>query len=93
MRVTCSGNLVGVAPASAIFMAVYEPSKSWIYERHGQQAASLGAGALAGLAASLVRVPTEVCLPPAARCSTEHLTTAAKYLLQVLLKFLLHRMP
>jgi hypothetical protein len=54
------GNLVGVAPATAIFMAVYEPTKVALTERYSPQAAFLGAGALSGLVASLVRVPTEV---------------------------------
>eukprot|EP00887_Chlorella_sp_A99_P000233 scaffold13.g233.t1 len=57
------GNLAGVAPASAIFMAVYEPVKKAIMDRvgEGQQfLGPLGGGAAAGLASSIVRVPTEV---------------------------------
>ena len=41
-------------------MAVYEPTKKALGERWSAQASFLGAGATAGLAASLVRVPTEV---------------------------------
>jgi len=69
------GNLAGVAPASAIFMGVYEPTKKIVSAR-AREAASrksdgknidryeflgpLVAGAAAGLASSVVRVPTEV---------------------------------
>ena len=59
----CRGNLVGVAPASAIFMAVYEPVKARLTEVVPQQQAFLAAGAIAGLAASFVRAPTEVSDP------------------------------
>lgn len=57
------GNLAGVAPASALFFSVYQPCKHAISERLPEQQQFTGplmAGALAGLAASLVRVPTEV---------------------------------
>ncbi|PRW20277.1 S-adenosylmethionine carrier chloroplastic mitochondrial [Chlorella sorokiniana] len=57
------GNLVGVAPASAIFMAVYEPTKQFVMRQVGEQQQFLGplaGGVAAGLASSLVRVPTEV---------------------------------
>ncbi|EFN52011.1 hypothetical protein CHLNCDRAFT_27414, partial [Chlorella variabilis] len=57
------GNLVGVAPSSAIFMAVYEPVKQAVMRRVGEQQSYLGplaGGVAAGLASSLVRVPTEV---------------------------------
>eukprot|EP00891_Asterochloris_glomerata_P005642 jgi/Astpho2/5642/Aster-02891 len=57
------GNLAGVAPASAIFMGFYEPIKAQIQERVSPERsflAPLGAGAAAGLAASCIRVPTEV---------------------------------
>jgi solute carrier family 25 (mitochondrial S-adenosylmethionine transporter), member 26 len=58
----CRGNLVGVAPASAIFMACYEPTKVALTRdlNWSSQGSFLAAGATAGLAASLVRVPTEV---------------------------------
>ena len=57
----CRGNLLGVAPATAVFMAVYEPAKKAIAAETGsQQQSFLVAAALAGWAASLVRVPTEV---------------------------------
>ncbi len=57
------GNLVGVAPASAIFLCVYEPLKKAVCNNIPEDRQFLGpivAGASAGLAASLVRVPTEV---------------------------------
>ncbi|KAK9816923.1 hypothetical protein WJX72_007117 [[Myrmecia] bisecta] len=57
------GNLAGAAPASALFMAVYEPTKRGILARvpeDRQFLGFLGAGAAAGLVASFVRVPTEV---------------------------------
>ena len=57
------GNLAGVVPASAIFMGIYEPVKQHVLERVPPEKSYLGAlsgGALAGLAASIVRVPTEV---------------------------------
>lgn len=57
------GNLAGVAPASAVFMAVYEPIKAALNERIPENRsflAPLGAGSAAGLAASVIRVPTEV---------------------------------
>lgn len=57
------GNLAGVMPASAIFMGVYEPVKQHIARKVPEKRAylaALGGGALAGFAASFVRVPTEV---------------------------------
>lgn len=57
------GNLVGVAPASAVFMGIYEPVKAAISERVSEDKsflAPLGAGSAAGVAASVIRVPTEV---------------------------------
>lgn len=57
------GNLVGVAPASAVFMAIYEPVKAALNERVPENRSflgPLGAGSAAGLAASVIRVPTEV---------------------------------
>lgn len=57
------GNLVGVAPSTAVFMAVYEPMKQAVSERVPADRSFLGpmiAGAASGLAASLIRVPTEV---------------------------------
>ena len=57
------GNLAGVVPASAIFMGIYEPVKQHVLERVSEDRSYLGAltgGAAAGLAASIVRVPTEV---------------------------------
>ncbi|CAI7908427.1 unnamed protein product [Closterium sp. NIES-54] len=58
-----SGNLVGVLPASAIFIGVYEPVKAYLLNALPENisvAAHLAAGAAGGTAASLVRVPTEV---------------------------------
>ncbi|CAL5219650.1 g1530 [Coccomyxa viridis] len=57
------GNLAGVLPASAIFMGVYEPIKQHVEKRvpeNRQFLAALSGGLGAGLAASIVRVPTEV---------------------------------
>jgi len=57
------GNLAGVAPASAVFMAIYEPVKAALNDRVPENKsflAPLGAGSAAGLAASVIRVPTEV---------------------------------
>ncbi|CAG9467130.1 unnamed protein product [Pedinophyceae sp. YPF-701] len=57
------GNLAGVAPASALFMAVYEPAKNYLpaHMPEGTRHLSpMAAGALAGLASSVIRVPTEV---------------------------------
>nr|QKY15114.1 s-adenosylmethionine carrier 1 (SAMC1) [Polytomella parva] len=56
-------NLLGVAPASAVFMAFYEPLKNSLKaslpsDRSYQ--AALIAGAVGGAASSLIRVPTEV---------------------------------
>lgn len=56
------GNLLGVAPASAIFMGVYEPLKQRVAAANPDKSwlGPLVAGAGAGAAASIVRVPTEV---------------------------------
>ena len=60
------GNLVGVVPSCALFFAVYEPAKRYLsrrdddQERGGSVGAHLLAAASAGLASSLIRVPTEV---------------------------------
>jgi len=61
------GNLLGVAPASAVFFAAYEPMKRALGAggdagggEGGGVRAHLTAGATAGLASSLIRVPTEV---------------------------------
>ncbi|OMO98714.1 Mitochondrial substrate/solute carrier [Corchorus olitorius] len=57
------GNLVGVLPASAIFLGVYEPAKQKLLKAFPDNLsafAHLTAGALGGAASSLVRVPTEV---------------------------------
>lgn len=57
------GNLVGVVPSSALFMAVYEPVKQAIMGRVPEEKSYLGpigGGAAAGLVSSAIRVPTEV---------------------------------
>ena len=57
------GNLVGVAPATAMFMAVYEPVKAAALERTDASTAwiaHVAAAASAGFASSILRVPTEV---------------------------------
>lgn len=57
------GNLLGVAPASALFFAAYEPMKRALEDGEGGDGgvgARLTAGAVAGLVSSVVRVPTEV---------------------------------
>ncbi|GIL81674.1 hypothetical protein Vretimale_1310 [Volvox reticuliferus] len=57
------GNLAGVAPASAIFMAFYEPTKKAVQAEVPADKQYLGpvvAGMVAGTASSLIRVPTEV---------------------------------
>ncbi|XP_076928350.1 S-adenosylmethionine carrier 1, chloroplastic/mitochondrial-like [Bidens hawaiensis] len=57
-----AGNLVGVLP-SALFVGVYEPAKKKLLKilpENLSAVAHLTAGAIGGVAASLVRVPTEV---------------------------------
>ncbi|RLN34931.1 putative S-adenosylmethionine carrier 2, chloroplastic [Panicum miliaceum] len=57
------GNIVGVLPASAIFVGVYEPAKRKLLEllpENLSAIAHLTAGAIGGAASSLIRVPTEV---------------------------------
>ncbi|KAH0915820.1 hypothetical protein HID58_030266 [Brassica napus] len=58
-----AGNIAGVLPASALFVGVYEPTKQKLLKTlpdHLSAVAHLTAGAIGGLAASLIRVPTEV---------------------------------
>ncbi|KAL4644120.1 hypothetical protein ACB092_02G141100 [Castanea dentata] len=58
-----AGNLAGVLPASALFVGVYEPTKQKLlklFPENLSAAAHLTAGAVGGMAASLIRVPTEV---------------------------------
>jgi len=60
------GNLAGVVPAAAVFFAVYEPTKQFLLPMTGEGTGRSAAGAhiaaatSAGLASSLIRVPTEV---------------------------------
>ncbi|KAM7507778.1 hypothetical protein LguiA_018231 [Lonicera macranthoides] len=57
-----AGNLVGVLPASAIFIGVYEPIKQKLLKTLPENLsafAHLTAGAVGGAASSIVRVPTE----------------------------------
>ncbi|XP_027089484.2 S-adenosylmethionine carrier 1, chloroplastic/mitochondrial-like isoform X1 [Coffea arabica] len=58
-----AGNLVGVLPASAIFVGVYEPTKQMLLKSFPESLSALAhltAGAVGGVASSIVRVPTEV---------------------------------
>ncbi|XP_065875916.1 S-adenosylmethionine carrier 1, chloroplastic/mitochondrial isoform X2 [Euphorbia lathyris] len=58
-----AGNLAGVLPASALFVGVYEPTKQKLlrmFPENLSAVAHLSAGAIGGVAASLIRVPTEV---------------------------------
>ncbi|GMI68632.1 SAM TRANSPORTER1, S-adenosylmethionine carrier 1 [Hibiscus trionum] len=58
-----AGNLAGVLPASALFVGVYEPTKQKLLKLFPENLsafAHLTAGAIGGIAASLIRVPTEV---------------------------------
>ncbi|XP_047155038.1 S-adenosylmethionine carrier 1, chloroplastic/mitochondrial isoform X2 [Vigna umbellata] len=58
-----AGNLAGVLPASALFVGVYEPIKQKllrIFPENLSAFSHLTAGAIGGIAASLIRVPTEV---------------------------------
>ncbi|KAG6775484.1 hypothetical protein POTOM_018940 [Populus tomentosa] len=58
-----AGNLAGVLPASALFVGVYEPTKQKLLKTFPENlsaVAHLTAGAVGGIAASLIRVPTEV---------------------------------
>ncbi|KAJ4828082.1 S-adenosylmethionine carrier 1, chloroplastic/mitochondrial [Turnera subulata] len=58
-----AGNIAGVLPASALFVGVYEPTKQKLLKSFPENlsaVAHLTAGAIGGLAASLIRVPTEV---------------------------------
>ncbi|XP_074280320.1 S-adenosylmethionine carrier 1, chloroplastic/mitochondrial-like [Silene latifolia] len=71
-----SGNLAGVLPASAIFLGVYEPIKQNLlktFPENFSALAHLSAGAIAGAASSIVRVPTEVVKQ---RMQTGHFATA-----------------
>ncbi|KAJ0988046.1 hypothetical protein J5N97_006402 [Dioscorea zingiberensis] len=58
-----AGNLVGVLPASAVFVGIYEPTKQKLLKAFPENLsafAHLTAGAIGGAASSLIRVPTEV---------------------------------
>lgn len=75
------GNLVGVAPASAVFMAVYEPVKQAVIKSQPDDRAFLGplaAGVAAGLASSVIRVPTEVVKTRMQTGEFKHAFTALK---------------
>ncbi|KAJ7548210.1 hypothetical protein O6H91_07G003000 [Diphasiastrum complanatum] len=80
------GNLVGVLPASALFVAVYEPLKQKLLELvpdHLSSIAHLTAGAAGGAVASLVRVPTEVIKQ---RLQTGQFSSATKAVQQIVVK-------
>ncbi|KAM7266328.1 hypothetical protein ACFE04_004225 [Oxalis oulophora] len=69
-------NLLGVLPASAIFVGVYEPIKQKLLQTLPQNfsaLAQLTAGTIAGAASSLIRVPTEVVKQ---RMQTGHFASA-----------------
>ncbi|GAB2279321.1 S-adenosylmethionine carrier 1, chloroplastic/mitochondrial [Dionaea muscipula] len=58
-----AGNLAGVLPASATFVGVYEPTKQNLLKLLPENLSAIAhftAGAVGGVAASLIRVPTEV---------------------------------
>ncbi|KAL5555833.1 hypothetical protein UlMin_038069 [Ulmus minor] len=58
-----AGNLAGVLPASAVFVGVYEPAKQKLLQMFPENLSAVAhftAGAMGGIAASLIRVPTEV---------------------------------
>lgn len=67
------GNLVGVAPASGVFFMAYEPFKKEAKKYCPEDIAPFFAGALAGIAASIIRVPTEVVKQ---RMQTKEFSTA-----------------
>ncbi|KAG9150065.1 hypothetical protein Leryth_021555 [Lithospermum erythrorhizon] len=73
-----AGNLFGVLPASAIFIGVYEPAKQKLLKTIPENLSALAhltAGAVAGAASSIVRVPTEVVKQ---RMQTGQFTSAAE---------------
>jgi solute carrier family 25 S-adenosylmethionine transporter 26 len=75
------GNLAGVAPASAVFMAVYEPVKQAVTAAVPAERGFLGplaAGVAAGLASSIVRVPTEVIKTRMQTGEFKHAATALR---------------
>lgn len=79
------GNLAGVAPASAIFMAVYEPVKQAVTAMVSPDRSFLGpltAGVAAGLASSVVRVPTEVVKTRMQTGEFKHALTALQSILR-----------
>uniref|UniRef100_A0A0E0L1J5 Mitochondrial carrier protein n=1 Tax=Oryza punctata TaxID=4537 RepID=A0A0E0L1J5_ORYPU len=58
-----AGNLAGVLPASAVFVGIYEPTKRKLLDTFPENLSAVAhftAGAIGGIAASLIRVPTEV---------------------------------
>jgi len=78
------GNLVGVAPASAVFMAVYEPVKQAVIAAVPDDRSFLGplsAGVAAGIASSVIRVPTEVVKTRMQTGEFKHAFTALKTIL------------
>lgn len=78
------GNLAGVAPASAVFMAVYEPVKRAVMDAVPEDKAFLGplsAGVAAGVASSVIRVPTEVVKTRMQTGEFRHAFTALKTIL------------
>ncbi|XP_010542981.1 PREDICTED: probable S-adenosylmethionine carrier 2, chloroplastic isoform X2 [Tarenaya hassleriana] len=80
------GNLVGVLPASAIFIGVYEPAKQKLLKLLPENLsafAHLTAGALGGASSSIVRVPTEVVKQ---RMQTGQFSSASDAVCQIVAK-------
>ena len=78
------GNLAGAAPASAIFMAVYEPVKQYVTAQVSPDKSFLGplaAGVAAGFTSSFVRVPTEVIKTRMQTGEFKHAFTALRTIL------------
>ncbi|XP_022133698.1 S-adenosylmethionine carrier 1, chloroplastic/mitochondrial-like [Momordica charantia] len=72
-----AANLVGMLPASAIFVGVYEPTKQKLLNSFPENLnafAHLTAGVIGGVASSLIRVPTEVVKQ---RMQTSHFASAS----------------
>ncbi|KAL0557047.1 hypothetical protein IC582_005565 [Cucumis melo] len=72
-----TGNLVGMLPATAIFVGVYEPTKQTLLNSLPENLnalAHLTAGVVGGVASSIIRVPTEVVKQ---RMQTSHFASAS----------------
>ncbi|KAE8646664.1 S-adenosylmethionine carrier 1, chloroplastic/mitochondrial [Cucumis sativus] len=72
-----AGNLVGMLPATAIFVGIYEPTKQTLLNSLPENLnalAHLTAGVVGGVASSIIRVPTEVVKQ---RMQTSHFASAS----------------